>query len=610
MSEATQTATAPADPKVGRPQGAPDPDGIRERIGKALVDPQTATWIDRAVHVGLAKLSGGSSPSAVPLAYLDWLTHLGYSPGRQAMLTEQALRGAYDLWLYAAKSAVNPDTPHLIEPDRSDHRFAGEDWNRWPFNVLEQQHLLQRQWWRTATTGVPGVTAASERLVSFYARQAVDMYAPTNCLLTNPEVQRITREEKGANLWRGWQTFMRDLRETVAGRSPEDTSGSIPGRDVAITPGKVIFRNDLIEVIQYSPTTPDVHAEPILFVPAWIMKYYILDLSPGNSMYKFLVDHGHTVFTISWVNPTEEHRDLGMEDYVTDGVFKALDVVSSVLPDRKIHTVGYCLGGTILTIAAAALARDHDHRIASMTLFAGQTDFSEPGELSLFITEDQISFLEDQMAEKGYLTGDQMHGTFQMLRSNDLVWGRMIDEYLLGRTATLSDLMAWNADSTRMPYRMHIQYLREIFQKNALAQGHYRVGGRSIALRDIWVPIFTVSTEKDHVAPWKSVYKINLLANSDDVTFVLTSGGHNAGILSEPGHPGRTYIIGTHRDQDPYEDPDEWVANHERNRGSWWEPWQRWLAEHSRPERVEAPQVGNATYPPLEDAPGTYILQK
>jgi polyhydroxyalkanoate synthase len=602
MSQSTTTATE------GGP--APDAETIKDRINKALIDPQTAAWIDRSVHVGLGKLSGGASPSAVPLAYLDWLTHLGYAPGRQAMLTEKAIRGAVNLWLYAARSAVDPNTPHVIEPDKGDYRFRAESWNRWPFNVLEQQHLLVRDWWNTATTGVPGVTKQNEQLVSFYARQTVDMFSPSNSLLTNPEVQRITREERGANLWRGWKNFMRDVRDAAAGRHEVDTSGSVVGQDVAITPGKVIFRNHLCEVIQYSPTTPDVYAEPVLFVPAWIMKYYILDLSPGNSMYKYLVDAGHTVFTISWVNPTEEHRGIGMEEYLSDGVFQALDVVTSVLPDRKVHMVGYCLGGTILSIAAAALARDHDDRMASMTLFAGQTDFSEPGELSLFITEDQISFLEDQMADKGYLTGDQMHGTFQMLRSNDLVWGKMIDEYLLGRTGTLSDLMAWNADTTRMPATMHTQYLRRIFQNNELAQGHYHVRGRSIALRDILVPIFTVGTEKDHVAPWRSVYKINLLANSDDVTFVLTSGGHNAGILSEPGHPGRSYLIGTHHDQDPYEDPDEWVAHHERRPGSWWEPWQRWLADHSAHDRVAPPPLGNETYPPIADAPGEYILQK
>ena len=589
---------------------AADADRVRERIGRSLVNPATAEWIDRAVHVGLARYGGGGSPSAVPLAYLDWLTHLGFAPGRQAMLTEKAVRGAYELWLYSLRSALDRDTPRLGEPGPDDYRFRAESWNAWPFSVLAQSYLLTRDWWRTATTGVPGVSAPNERLVSFYAQATVDMFAPTNALLTNPEVQRITREEAGANLWRGWQHFMADVRAAAAGRTPRaGGTGAVVGKDVAVTPGQVIFRNELCEVIQYSPTTPDVYAEPVLFVPAWIMKYYILDLSPENSLYRYLVEQGHTVFTISWVNPTEKHRDIGMDDYLTEGVHQALDVIASVVPDRRVHAVGYCLGGTLLSIAAAALARDGDDRLASMTVFAGQTDFTEPGELSLFITEDQISFLEAQMADAGYLTGDQMAGTFRMLRANDLVWGKMVEEYLLGHKAPLNDLMAWNADTTRMPYTMHTQYLRQIFQHNDLAAGRYVVGGATISLRDIRLPIFAVGTEKDHVAPWPSVYKITALTDSDDLTFVLTSGGHNAGIVSEPGHRGRSYLMSRRHEHDPHLDAATWAAAQERRSGSWWEPWHAWLAEHSQPERVATPGVGSEAHPPLEEAPGRYVRE-
>lgn len=614
MTQSTESPSASAEGPLNPDDRAPlaaEAQAVKERINKALLDPQTAAWIDRSVHVGLGRMAGGSSPSAVPLAYLDWLTHLGFAPGRQAMLTEKAVRTAFDLWLYSVKSAFDRNTPRLVEPDKGDFRFKAETWNRWPFNVMQQSYLVTRDWWKSATTGVPGVTRENERLVSFYAQQTVDMFSPTNSFLTSPEIQRITKEEGGKNLWRGWQNFMHDAREAAAGRKPAaDTSDSVVGRDVAITPGKVIFRNDLCEVIQYGPTTPDVYAEPILFVPAWIMKYYILDLAPENSLYKYLIDQGHTVFTISWVNPTEKHRDVGMDGYLADGVFQALDVVTSVVPDKRVHLVGYCLGGTILSIAAAALARDGDDRMATMTIFAGQTDFTEPGELGLFITEDQISFLEDQMALAGYLTGEQMAGTFQTLRANDLVWGKMVDEYLLGKKGALNDLMAWNADTTRMPYTMHTQYLRKIFHNNDLAAGRYLVGGRTVALRDIRVPIFTVGTEKDHVAPWKSVYKINLLAGSDDMTFVLTSGGHNAGIVSEPGHRGRSYFLASHRADDTYQDADAWLAAQERRPGSWWVPWEQWLSRHSDPERVAPPALGNEAYPPEADAPGRYVLER
>lgn len=584
---------------------------LRQRIAKSLFDGKNTQLIDHAVHVGLGKFTGGVSPSAMPLAYLDWLTHLGFAPGKRAMLTEKAVRDMFAIWLYAAKATVNKDTPPLITPEKSDFRFRAPTWQKWPYNIWSQTFLMTRSWWKNATTGVPGVGRENEALVSFATEQMVDMFSPSNSPLTNPEVHRITKEQRGVNLWRGWKNFVSDMQKTVTGRKLEqDTSKSVVGKDVAITPGKVIYRNHLIEVMQYSPTTDKVQKEPILFVPAWIMKYYILDLKPENSMYKYLVDQGHTVFSISWVNPDERHRNIGMADYLRDGVFQAMDVVSSVMPDRKIHAVGYCLGGTILSIAAAAMARDGDDRLATMTMFAAQTDFTEPGELALFITEDQISFLEDQMWGKGYLTGEQMANTFAALRSNDLIWARMIDEYLLGTRRTLNDLMAWNADTTRMPYRMHSEYLRHIFQGNELAAGKYEVNGRPVALRDLQLPLFTVSTEKDHVAPWKSVYKINLLANSDDVTFVLTSGGHNAGIVSEPGHKGRSYFMSSHNARDIYQDAGTWLEKQERASGSWWEPWEAWLTAHSSEEEVDPPQMGNEEYEPIGNAPGQFVLEK
>jgi polyhydroxyalkanoate synthase len=382
------------------------------------------------------------------------------------------------------------------------------------------------------------------------------------------------------------------------------------GKKVAVTPGKVVYRNRLIELLQYEPATKTVHAEPILIVPAWIMKYYILDLSPHNSLVKFLVDHGHTVFMISWKNPGPEDRDLGLEDYRTLGFLEALAAVSAIRPGSKVHALGYCLGGTLLAIAAAALARDGDDRLRSLTLLATETDFTEPGELALFIDETEVAFLEDLMWDQGFLDTTQMAGAFQLLRSNDLIWSRLVREYLLGEHQGMTDPMAWNADATRMPARMHSEYLRKLFLNNDLAEGRFRTGGRPVTLTDLRVPVFAVGTVKDHVAPWRSVYKIHLLTDTD-VTFALTSGGHNAGIVSEPGHSNRSHQIATRKHGDRYIDPETWQQVAVRQEGSWWPAWQTWLQELSS-GHVAAPRTAGAPergYPPLGDAPGSYVLQ-
>jgi polyhydroxyalkanoate synthase len=383
----------------------------------------------------------------------------------------------------------------------------------------------------------------------------------------------------------------------------------VVGGNVAITSGKVVFQNRLIELIQYAPTTERVCAEPVLIVPATIMKYYILDLSPHNSLVKYLVDQGHTVFMISWKNPTADDRDLSLDDYRRLGVMAAVDAVSAIVPGRKIHAAGYCLGGTLLMITAAAMGRDGDDRLASMTLFAAQGDFTEAGELTLFINESEISYIENMMWDSGYLDTYQMAGAFQILRSNDLIWSRIIHDYLMGGRQPMNDLMAWNADATRLPQRMHSEYLHRLFLSNDLAEGHYEVEGHPISLPDIRVPAFAVGTVTDHVAPWRSVYKIHLL-HKLPLTFVLTSGGHNAGIVSEPGRPGRSYQISTWLPEQHYVDPDTWQAQTPVHQGSWWPEWQAWLAQHST-EKTAPPPMGAAEkgYAPRRDAPGLYVRE-
>jgi polyhydroxyalkanoate synthase len=582
-------------------------------IERSLLGTHIPETIDRVVSANLARGTGGISPAVLSMAYLDWLMHLGMAPGKQALLNEKAIRKMVRLALYAFKSSQNPDTQPCIEPLHQDHRFDGEGWRQWPYNLIYQSFLLTQQWWYNATTRNRGVNKQNEAIVSFVTRQILDMFSPSNALLTNPEILKATMEEGGQNLVRGWTNFITDMECYVAGkRLDNEAEQFVVGRDVAVTPGKVIFRNHLIELIQYQPTTAQVYAEPVLIIPAWIMKYYILDLSPQNSMVKYLVEKGHTVLMISWKNPTAEDRDLGLEDYRQHGVMAALEATSNLLPGRKIHAVGYCLGGTLLTIAAAAMARDNDHRIKTITLFAAQTDFTEAGELLLFINESQVAFLEDMMWDQGYLDADQMVGAFQLLRSNDLIWSRLVHDYLLGQRQSLNDLMAWNTDQTRMPYRMHSEYLRHIFLGNELATGHYKVNGRSIAITDIHAPIFTVATEQDHVAPWRSVYKINLLADADEVTFLLTSGGHNAGIVSEPGHRRRSYQMVTRSDQDRYVDSETWQSTTPTQQGSWWPAWQLWLAQRSADHQVQPPLLGipeKGLYP-ICDAPGTYVLQR
>lgn len=575
---------------------------------RSLLSTEQAEELDRTMQSSLARLTGGMSPAAIPLAYLDWLIHLWMAPGKRGLLMEQGMRNWSKLVNYTLEASMGKEPEPLVAPARSERRFTSDAWNRFPFNVMSQQFLLTREWWESATTEVLGLDAAQQRLINFAIMQMVDATSPSNTMLTNPDVLSTTKEQKGQNLVEGMWNLVTDWQAAALRQANPEPEGLKVGEDLAITEGKVVFRNEVMEVIQYAPSTPDVYAEPVLFIPAWIMKYYILDLRPTNSLYKYLVDQGHTVFTVSWINPTEEHRDFGMDTYLNDGVLQAINVVRSIVPAQKVHTVGYCLGGTILSIANAYLGKQDDNPVATQTLFAAQTDFSEPGELGLFITEAQVAFLESQMWKKGYLTGEQMAGTFSALRSNDLVWGKMVEEYMLGHKSTLNDLMAWNADTTRMPYRMHSEYLRHMFLDNELARDKYKIDGHTVSLKDIHVPLFTVGTETDHVAPWKSVWKVNLLTDSDDITFALTSGGHNAGIVSPVGHPRRSHRISTSNSHDLIRNPDEWAEAQPRVQGSWWEPWEKWLVERSGKSRVAPPHIGSAEFPVLDDAPGAYIF--
>ena len=572
--------------------------------------PPEAYQADRALHALVASLTGGLSPVALSLAFIDWAAHLAAAPQRQMEISQDALRTTRR-FVESALRYPSSDQGRwsLIKPKPHDRRFAAPEWERPPFNQLAQAFLLSEQWWHNATTGVRGVASQNEAIVEFSVRQVLDMLAPSNFAATNPEVLQRAFRSGGENFVFGLQNWCRDWMDLLSTGKPGHDQNFVVGKDVATSRGKVVFRNELIELIQYYPTTGKVRPEPILIVPAWIMKYYILDLSPHNSLVKFLTDEGFTVFMISWRNPGPGDRDIAFDDYRKLGVEAAVASIGQIVPDRQIHALGYCLGGTLLSIAAATMGRDGDARLNSITLLAAQTDFTEAGELTLFINESQVAFLEDMMSERGVLDTTQMAGAFQLLRSNDLVWSRITRDYLMGERTPPSDLMAWNADATRLPYRMHSEYLRKLFLDNDLAGGRYVVEGRPIALSDIHTPMFVVGTIRDHVAPWRSTYKIHYQVDAD-VTYLLTSGGHNTGIVAPPGQEGHSYQVKNKLEDAPYVGPDEWLKTAPRIEGSWWEEWTRWLHARSG-EPCEPPRmgVGRADDRSLPDAPGDYVRQ-
>jgi polyhydroxyalkanoate synthase len=563
---------------------------------------EVAIEINDAMVAWIGRSTGGLPGPRIVQAYLDWLINLSVAPGRQLEILEALIRSRLDLIKCALLGA---------EPT-SDRRFKSEGWHKRPYSWLVQAALHRDELLRIATEPLPGMDAHNAQLVQFYTKQLVDMLLPANFALSNPEVVQATITQRGKNLLRGARFIVGDIVRKVTDTDLSPSDAFQVGHNLAVTPGKVIYRNSLMELIQYSPTTKNVFAEPILYVPAWIMKYYILDLQPSNSMMRWLVEQGHTVFAISWKNPNKEDAQLTMEDYRTQGVAEAMDVISAIMPEQKVHSVGYCVGGTLLTIAAAAMARDGDDRLKSVTLFAAQTDFTDAGELRLFIDEMTLYWLDQQMKRNGFLATKQMGGAFSALRAPDLLWQPMLRRYALGEEGSDFDIMSWNADGTRMPYKMHSDYLRQLYLNNELAQGKYIAGDRAISIGDIAVPMYIVGTTADHIAPWQSVYKTRNLKKLGETTFCLTAGGHNVGIVSEPGRQRRSYTVGGWDQDTAYQSPAEWQDAAQFHEGSWWLNWQTWLAGRSSDGRVAPPSVGapeNGHYV-LCNAPGTYVLQR
>lgn len=567
---------------------------------------------DRAARAAIARFTHGVAPQAVAAPWADWALHMAVSPGRQFDLIERALLSAWRL----SSDALISVSEEGVAGDRAlgrvsdSPRFHAPAWRRHPYSFYAETWAEWENWWAAATAPLRGMRARNADRVAFMTRLALDAVSPANMPWTNPEIVQRTLSTGGSNLSAGFDNLVEDLRSLAEERPAGKAAAQAVGETLAATPGRIVHRNEIMELIQYAPATESVHAEPILISPAWIMKYYVLDLSPHNSLVRWLVERGFTVFMISWINPGPEHAEFGLDDYRRQGLMEALDAVQAITGAPRVHACGYCLGGTLLSIAAAAMARRGDDRFASISLLAAQVDFAEAGDLMLFVDEGQIAFLEDMMWDQGVLRGDQMTGAFTFLRADELLFSKATRRYWMGEREAPFDLAIWNSDQTRMPARMHSEYLRGLFLENRLTSGRFAVDGRIAALSDINAPIFLIATEKDHIAPWRSVYKLHLFCNAP-ITFALTNGGHNAGILSEPGHEGRRYRLALRAPGERYRSPDVWVESVAPRPGSWWVAWEGWLSEHSGPRRQAPPPMGapERGYPPLEAAPGVYVRE-
>lgn len=555
----------------------------------------------------LAAQPAASHPDPLGLgsAFFEFTASLARDPLRLLHSQIQFWQDWLRLWHSAALRAFGQEVEPLVVPEPGDRRFRDPAWNDHPvFDFIKQSYLLSARYLLDLVGNSDGLDEKTRQKVAFYTRQFVDALAPSNFVATNPEVLRATLETRGENLLRGLKNMLDDLergRGRLAIRMTDETAFEI-GRNIATTPGKVIWQTDLAQLIQYSPTTDVVHRRPLLIVPPWINKYYILDLQPKNSFVRYAVDRGFTVFVLSWVNPDERLAEKTFEDYMREGPLAALDAIERSTGEREVTAIGYCLGGTLLAATLARNAAKRDDRIRAATFFTTLVDFREPGELGVFIDEEQLRALEETMAQRGYLDGSEMSTTFNMLRANDLIWSFVVNNYLLGKDPFPFDLLYWNSDSTRMPYAMHSFYLRKFYLENRLVQpGGVVLDGVPIDLRRICIPVYIVSTREDHIAPWKSTYAATQLYRGEK-TFVLAGSGHIAGIVNPPTSSKYGYWT----NPDLPRDPEAWLAGAEHHEGSWWPHWASWNAAQAGP-MVPARDPAKGGLTPLEEAPGSYV---
>ena len=547
---------------------------------------------------------GMADPMAIGAAFFDMTAKLMADPSRLVQAQLSLWNDYMTLWQRSAQRFLGGEAEPVIEAASEDRRFRDKAWSdNTLFDFIKQSYLLTARCLQGAVKDVEGLDERTARKVDFYTRQFVDAIAPSNFLMTNPEVLRATIDSRGENLLNGLKNLLDDL-ERGKGRlaiTMTDMAAFKIGENVATTPGKVVYQNELIQLLQYAPTTETVKRRPLLIIPPWINKFYILDLRPRNSFIRWAVEQGHTVFVISWVNPDERLAQKSFEDYMREGLLAALDAMEQATGEREANVIGYCLGGTLLAATLAYLTAKHDRRIKSATFFVTMVDFTEAGELSVFIDEEQLHALEERMEKKGYLEARDMHTTFNMLRANDLIWSFVVNNYLLGKSPFPFDLLYWNADSTRMPAAMHSFYLRKMYQENLLARpGGITLGGVPIDLRKVKTPAFLLSTRDDHIAPWRSTYAATQLY-SGPVKFVLSASGHIAGVVNPPGSKYGHW----ENDANP-PTAEEWLAGATQRADSWWPVWERWIAKYAGGE-VPARQPGDGKLTPIEDAPGSYV---
>ena len=578
-------------------------------IGRSMAD--VAERSQRIVGDWLERQSR-TVPSADPLnigrAFLEMTSKLMQNPAHLVQAQIGFWQDYVTLWQNTTRRMMGMEFAPVIQPDAKDKRFRDESWQQSEvFDFIKQSYLLSARYVHDVVGHVEGLEPKTAKKVDFYARQFMDAMSPSNFLLTNPEVLRKTKETGGENLLRGLNNLLTDLergRGKLSVRMTDPDAFKL-GENIAISPGKVVFQNELMQLIQYEPSTPNVLKRPLLILPPWINKFYILDLRPKNSLVRFAVSQGHTVFMVSWVNPDESLADVGFEDYMHKGIFAALDAIEAATGERDVNAIGYCLGGTLLGTTMAWMAKRGIDRIKSATFFVSLLDFEEAGELGVFIDEEQLKDIENRMQERGYLEGSDMAVTFNMLRANDLIWSFVVNNYLLGNDPFPFDLLYWNSDATRMPARMHSFYLRQMYQKNLLSKPDgITLDGETLDLGRITTPAYFLSTREDHIAPWRSTYRGTQLLGGEK-RFVLAASGHIAGVVNPPDGGKYNHWV----NEALPSSPQEWLEGASELSGSWWNDWNRWVTAKA-PEQVPARVPGERQLAVIEDAPGSYVRVK
>ncbi len=549
-----------------------------------------------------------ADPLNIGNAFMEMTAKLMSDPAKLVEANLNLWQDYMSLWQKTARRMLGEETQPVVSPDSGDRRFKDEMWQENEiFDFIKQSYLLSARWMQGVVKNVEGLDDHTAKKVDFYTRQFVDAMAPSNFVLTNPEVLRATVETRGENLLKGLNNLLDDLERGKGNLAIKmtDYDAFKVGENIAVTPGKIVFQTDLMQLIQYDPTTPQAFEKPLLILPPWINKFYILDLRPKNSLIKWAVDQGHTVFVISWVNPDETLAHKGFGDYMLEGPLAAMDAIEKATGSRQINAAGYCLGGTLLACTLAYLAAKGDDRIASATFFTTMTDFKDPGELGVFIDEEQLSALETRMNQAGYLDGRDMATTFNMMRANDLIWSFVVNNYLLGKDPFPFDLLYWNSDSTRMPAAMHSFYLRKMYQENRLIEpGGIELNGVKIDLGNIKTPLYMLSTREDHIAPWQSTYALTQHV-SGPIKFVLSASGHIAGVVNPPAANKYCYWTNTKKPKNP----EVWLAGATQVEGSWWTDWQKWVEKFAG-KQVPARVPGSGKLKAIEAAPGSYVRVK